>query len=654
MKHLSSILLCLLVCLLPKFCYAEQYALLIGIDKYSNKAFNLDGCVADVHGVAEALQTKCGYRAENIQLLTGEGKTQVTRREILDAVAQMAKRVRMEDTVFFFWSGHGSYLNGEDRVQPYETDARDPVEYEHSTLTVDEMLLPLRRTPCKALLLFFNMCRSDANQEVALLAAPDIARSVPRRRAGDFGGPLERIECYSSQEGQSSWMWLSKKRSLFGYSLEQGLLGAAADAHGEISIEALVGYVQKSVLGIAWHEGRPAQMPYVIASVPGALRFVVASGLPPGRGGATAVPANVGSSVEERFTAVFQAATEQWYARHFEEARVKFAEAVELKPDDMESVVGLAESYKFLQRFEEAERYYRRAIELQPKMGAIMDRLAGILCREKKYEEAEKLLQQAVKLSPKHPETLYSLGDFYATYRNDDKKAIPLFLRAIQADPAEPAFQVALANAYLRLQNYTEAENLYRKIMEVHPDYAAALGGLGYIMHTVKHNDAEAERLYLRAVALDPNDVWLQVSLGDIYVEKKSYAEAEKHFRDALTIDPTDPRPLKNLGYLFYETEKYSTAEAFYRKVLALDPQDVASTSQIGSIRYILDDYSEAEKWYRKAIELEPMNADIHANLAQCLVESKQRDAAIVEAKKARELGSKDARIDAILGTTAK
>jgi tetratricopeptide (TPR) repeat protein len=690
MNRLKIALVCiLLLWLSPSLCRAESYALLIGIDKYPDAAHNLDGCVADIHGVADALKASGQYRPENIEVLAGEGKTKVTRQEILATVARMAARIQPDDTLFFFWSGHGAYIEGSDRVQPYDIDVSSPQAFTHSALSVQEMVTPLLRSRCKALLLFFNMCRGDADGRLGYLASPIVLPPTPKIEQATPGGPQQKVALYSSQEGQFSWMWPAKRRSFFGYYLEQGLRGAAADAKGEIRVENLISYIQKAVPGRCWREDAFRQNPYVVSSGPKALQLTLATGLPPGKGGTTAVPTLVGESTDDRFDAAFQAATEQWAQQHYEEARVKFEEAVKLKPEDIRAYVVLADVDTQLQRLDEAERYYRKAMEAWPKNDSLCTRLAAVFWFRKDYAEAEKLYRQAMKLNAKAPQPIYSLANLYANIQHDDARAIPLFIRAIALDPTDPAMQRNLGAAFLRQQKYDDAERIYRKVIELHPEDGDAIGSLAYLLYAVKKDISGAEKLYLRAVTLAPEAAWLHISLGRIYsVDKKNEAEAEKHFRRAMALEPGNDQPFLGLANMYYYSKKYDAAEALYRKVLDHTPRQTEALFQIGSIAYLRAQYAEAEKMYDKALEVDPKYtfamaglanihyarkefteaeklfrsaiavdaavSSFHVGLASCIMQQNRREDAMVEANKAIDLGATEEWLYTLVGRKPK
>lgn len=95
----------------------DKYALLVGINRYSNSSANLSGCVNDARDWASLLEP-LGYRTT--LLLDSDA----TRQNILDALREHVDLLGYRDRLVFQYSGHGSWVpdrNGD------EVDGRDEV-----------------------------------------------------------------------------------------------------------------------------------------------------------------------------------------------------------------------------------------------------------------------------------------------------------------------------------------------------------------------------------------------------------------------------------------------------------------------------------------------------------------------------------------------
>jgi len=89
------------------------YALLVGINKYPDSP--LKGCVNDVNAMAEYLQRKITLESDlKMSTLTDE---QATRQAIIDGFRQHLGQARENDTVLFYYSGHGSQERASEEFQ---------------------------------------------------------------------------------------------------------------------------------------------------------------------------------------------------------------------------------------------------------------------------------------------------------------------------------------------------------------------------------------------------------------------------------------------------------------------------------------------------------------------------------------------------------
>lgn len=115
-------------------------AILIGIN-YKNSSNALNGCINDVNNIRNILINNCGYNPTNIRLLTEESQTTPTRDNMEKAIAWLVSNNVAGDTLFFYYSGHGSSIkdnNGDD------TDGKDevlvPLDYTTKGVITDDWL----------------------------------------------------------------------------------------------------------------------------------------------------------------------------------------------------------------------------------------------------------------------------------------------------------------------------------------------------------------------------------------------------------------------------------------------------------------------------------------------------------------------------------
>ncbi|MCK4467011.1 MAG: tetratricopeptide repeat protein, partial [Desulfobacterales bacterium] len=126
------------------------------------------------------------------------------------------------------------------------------------------------------------------------------------------------------------------------------------------------------------------------------------------------------------------------------------------------------------------------------------------------------------------------------------------------------------------LERYEEAEQAYRKAIEIDPDYTWAWGCLGFLLHDNLHRYEEAEQAYRKVVEINPNDAYIWSRLGSLlHYHLQHYEEAEQAYRKAVKIDPELVLALGGLGFLLHDNlHRYEEAEQVYKKAIEIEPTD--------------------------------------------------------------------------------
>jgi uncharacterized caspase-like protein len=159
----ALLVLCSLA-LLPVLARAEKFALLVGIDNYPDEGNQLRGCVEDVKSVERLLTGKLGYAPDKITTLTD---AQATRSRIVESFRrELTARAQPGDEVFFYYSGHGSFIpdalsaeaDGTEGVLcPYDTNDHQPA----ATLIADHQLRELLAAlPTSRAIMVLDSCHS--------------------------------------------------------------------------------------------------------------------------------------------------------------------------------------------------------------------------------------------------------------------------------------------------------------------------------------------------------------------------------------------------------------------------------------------------------------------------------------------------------------
>jgi hypothetical protein len=94
-----------------------KQATLVGIN-YIGTPNRLNGCINDTVLISTLLQTQFGYDAANISFMTDDTSVKPTRANILNAFTKLLSEAQSGDSLFFFYSGHGTQKNNSNNPNP--------------------------------------------------------------------------------------------------------------------------------------------------------------------------------------------------------------------------------------------------------------------------------------------------------------------------------------------------------------------------------------------------------------------------------------------------------------------------------------------------------------------------------------------------------
>jgi tetratricopeptide (TPR) repeat protein len=252
------------------------------------------------------------------------------------------------------------------------------------------------------------------------------------------------------------------------------------------------------------------------------------------------------------------------------------------------------------QRYEEAKRYISDSISTAT--GDVLERYVPLARAEYElahYAAAASALRKVLDVHKSDPVVLNLLGLVLVAEGNYDAAEQPL-LQALQINQTRhgedqvAASFVNLAELYRVLRKYDLAEPLYKEALKIHekilkpddPQLATTYNNFALFYHA-RGNDVEAEKFYLRALAIDvknpapehPNYVAATLdNLAEVYRSQKRFTEAEPLYHRALAIlgeirapdHPDRANTLNNLALLYQDQHFDAFAEPLFMEALAI------------------------------------------------------------------------------------
>ena len=199
-------------------------------------------------------------------------------------------------------------------------------------------------------------------------------------------------------------------------------------------------------------------------------------------------------------------------------------------------------------RTAQAREYFKKAVEIDPNFAMALRELGG--------ESLKKAMALTKNVTEK--ERLYIEASFARYIEKNRQKAVSLYRQLANRYPKEK-------NAFLDLglvaQDAPEAIGMYRKALELDPNYSLALNSIGYNFLLLRQFD-QAIDSFKKNISARPGDANPLDSLAEAYFQLGRLDDALEYYKKALEIDPSFYGSILATGYIHALREDYSRAIA--------------------------------------------------------------------------------------------
>lgn len=201
-------------------------------------------------------------------------------------------------------------------------------------------------------------------------------------------------------------------------------------------------------------------------------------------------------------------------------------------------------------------------------------------------------------------------------------------------------YRVALAEVHKSEDRYSQAKEIYEKVIEVDPRNKKAWLGLGESFRALGL-DAKALNAFLSAAILDPTDGEALFQAGKLYLDKNKFDEAIQQFKRVQRLNANYPRTHYYIGKAAFASGDFVTALDSAKAEKKLNPNVADSYILAAEVYTARKQYAECASEYSHAMKLRPQGADIFVKSATCYRQSGSYDVAedMLSLAEARESG---------------
>ncbi len=256
---------------------------------------------------------------------------------------------------------------------------------------------------------------------------------------------------------------------------------------------------------------------------------------------------------------------------------------LELEPDNPAAALRLAEARLAEARHDEARSLFAPLLEIPEATAAAHYGLGRAASAAGDYRAAIEHLEKVLELQPGAVNVHYVLaaaynrtGDREAAQRHIDlggtsEVTFPdPWVREVEDLASGLGSLLEDALAAMQGERYEEAVEHYRAALEIEPESAGALRGLGLALR--KAGDlVGATAAYRRMLGHHPEHALARLELATVLLEREEFDEAVEVFESAIELDPDFKEAHLNLGVALSRAGRWREAASRFREVLRID-----------------------------------------------------------------------------------
>lgn len=252
----------------------------------------------------------------------------------------------------------------------------------------------------------------------------------------------------------------------------------------------------------------------------------------------------------------FNAGLGEFGKKNYDMALSDFANVLAIDPTDTVAILNSAITATRAGKIQIATDFYNKLIQMNYNDSKVYGTLANIYIQQKDTAKYFEVIEQGRKHYPDSLDLLkLEINYFLITKKSD--QAIDRINAALQKSPKDQILWFALGNIYDKLasdnyesgkttqqeENFTKAENAYKKAIEIKADYFDAYFDLGAMYFNL------AAAMIKKANDIDPSNIKAYNEAKAKFDDKLK--QAQPYLEKALELQPKDEGTLSSLKQLY-------------------------------------------------------------------------------------------------------
>ena len=196
------------------------------------------------------------------------------------------------------------------------------------------------------------------------------------------------------------------------------------------------------------------------------------------------------------------------------------------------------------------------------------------LFKEKNYKGVIKSGLKFLKKNPKNYQLIYLIGLSYLNLQNYTE-AEKYFDKLLYVHKKPEIFYIQ-ANIHKQLKKYDSAINYFEEAIQLNPNFSEAYNNLGNTKKRVGKID-EAISCFKKAIELKENNIEAHLNLANVYKENRYFNEIIKIYEKILSFNQNDVKTLYNLGSTYLFLGDISKGKYYFEKIIKINKNHIPS-----------------------------------------------------------------------------
>ncbi|MFJ7216097.1 tetratricopeptide repeat protein [Amycolatopsis sp. NPDC098790] len=290
--------------------------------------------------------------------------------------------------------------------------------------------------------------------------------------------------------------------------------------------------------------------------------------------------------------------------RRFDQAETAAQEAIDRRPLDVYAILQMGWLLDDQFRLEDALTWYARALDVDPRDALALRWRIGALRSLRRFDQAEAATREAIQLRPDEPDLLVAMGWVHGE-QFQHEEALTWFRRALKISSRHIWALQSQVAALRLMRRFDQAETAAREAIELCPDEAGIMIGLGWVYGDQRRYE-EALTVLQRVLDIDPRHSWALRSRVLTLRRLRRYDEASAAAQEAIDRRPGDLDALLWMGWVYSHQLRHEEALVWYDRALESDPRYALAWEWRATASRMLRRFEEAEAAVREAIKLRP------------------------------------------------